>query len=311
MKTIISKYAAIVSVSTILAGGIMTATVFAQVPASSSMPMHAGMYMRGHMASGTMPMRADMRMGSTTRMSSTTREQNLIQHQDQAISNIDNRSTAEITARINSLNELLVRINAMAKISSSTKSTIASEIQTLSAELATLQSQIQATASSTPTGSVGDLSSSSQLRTEAQSITKDYRVYALVIPQTDILAAADRAQTLVTSFTTLAVKLQTRITTLQTAGHDVTALQASLSDLNAKVADAQTQATAAVTATQSLTPDNGNATIAANNATAVKAAQADIKIVDSDIKAATADAKSIVKGIEAFDITASTSASTQ
>jgi hypothetical protein len=299
--------------------------ISASASASTSMPMR-GMYMRGgpegHMggtASGTMTtmgMMGEMRMGSTsrrmgstTRMSSTTRQEMMGQRQGQAIGAMDEHSSNEITARIDSLNTLSTRVNAMVKLSASDKTAISGEITGLISELTTLQAKIQADASSTPTGQRGDLSSSSPLRTDIQSITKDYRVYALVIPQTDILAAADRAQTLVTSFTTLAAKLQTRITAAQTAGHDVTALQASLSDLNTKIADAQTQATVAVSATANLTPDNGDTTIAASNTAALKTARTDIQTANSDIQTATTDAQSIVKGVEGFGGTASTSAS--
>ena len=303
MKNNISKYIAGTASALLLAGSVAIATASAQilppptplvgvnvfVTASTSL---RGIGMRGHMGSTT------MRDGSSTRMSSTTRQQMLDQQQTQDILTIDMHSTAEINARITSLNSLLARVNTMTKLSAAEKAAITTEVNNLIADLTALQGHIRVDASSTAIGTRGALSSSSPLRTDMNSITKDFRVYALVIPQIEILAAADRAGTLVASFTTLAVKLQTRITAIQAERHDVTGLQASLSDLNAKIADAQIQSTNAINVTANLVPDNGNATIAASNSAALKTGRADIKAADSDIKAATADAKSMVRGVE-------------
>jgi hypothetical protein len=227
------------------------------------------------------------------------------------INTIDTRSGNDIAVRIRSLNSLLGRIGGMSKLSASDKSEITTEVQNLISELTTLQAKIQVDASSTPTGQAGDLSSTTPLRMDMQSITKDYRVYALVIPQLEILGAADRAETIVTSLNTVSTKLQTRISADQTAGDNVASLQASLSDLTAKAADAQTQAAAAISSTEALVPDQGDTTVAASNTAALKAARADIQTADSDIKAATADVQSIVKGVEAFgNASGSASAST-
>jgi hypothetical protein len=243
-----------------------------------------------------------MRMSSSTRMasSSAAREARM----ENRVGTVTTRGNTEITVRITSLNQLATRIQAIKNVSDTQKANVAAEVQTEIASLTSLQGKIDAEASST-TG----LSSTSPLRQDVSSITAAYRIYALIIPQANILSAADRADTLVTSFTTVGIKLQTRISALQTAGKDVTALTASLSDLNAKVADAKVQAQTAVTAVATLTPDNGNATIAASNKTSLQAGQTAIKATIADFQAAEKDARSIIQAVESIHVSASASAS--
>jgi len=152
-----------------------------------------------------------------------------------------------------------------------------------------------------------------------QSITKAYRVYALVIPQTQILAAADRVNTIITSLTTLSAKLQSRLSAAQSNGTTVgmagtvavsfASLQSDLTDLNAKTVDAQKQATAAVAAVSTLVPDNGNITVAASNTTTLKTGRGDIETAQKDIATADKDVHTIVaalEGVHASPITSTT-----
>ena len=84
------------------------------------------------------------------------------------------------------------------------------------------------------------------LKADLKSITKSYRVYALVLPQGRIAAAADREVTLVSMMSTLGTKLQARVQAAGQSGADVTAATATLTDMSSKLQDAQTQAQAAV-----------------------------------------------------------------
>ena len=222
---------------------------------------------------------------------------------DAAIDKAVNTANNEVTMRIDVLNKLSDRIQGLKNVSVTQKASIAAEVQTQSTTLNALFAKIQAEASSTMT-----LGSTSPLRMDIKSIADAYRIYMLIIPQGSLLSAADRVNTIATSLTTIAAKLQVRITAAQSAGKDVTALNASLADLTAKVADAQVQATAATTAVSGLTPDNGNATIQASNTAALKTGRADIKTATADLQAADKDAKSIIKAIQGFHI--STTAST-
>lgn len=206
-----------------------------------------------------------------------------------------------INGRINSLNNLLTKIQSTKNISDADKAMIASTTQNEIATMTALKSKIDADTSTTT------------IRADLKSITADYRVYALVEPQIRILAAADKINQISSLMTATESKLQTRITALQSAGKDVTSLNSMISDMTAKITDAGTQASAAVSKTATLVPDQGNKTIADANLAALKIARADIKTGNSDLQTAKKDAENILKGVRKLTprngMTATTTAS--
>ena len=206
------------------------------------------------------------------------------------------KSDTAITARITALNNLNTRVADLKNVSATAKSNVSASVQTNISGLTALKAKIDA-----------DTDGTTALA-DAKTITANYRIYALVIPQGYILASSDRVSTIVGILNTLSGKLETRITDAGTAGKDTTALKASLSDYNAKMADASAQGQAAESGVGSLTPDQGNASVLASNTAALKASRADIKTATADIKAARADAATIVAGLKAFHLTTGTSA---
>jgi ribosomal protein L29 len=257
------------------------------VPGSTaSARMHARL---GRFASTTPP-GARSGIGSTTRM----------QAEQQRITALQGKSDTEITNRIDSLNKLLARLNSMVNISASEKTSMSSSVQTEIADLTTLKTSIDSDTSSTT------------LKTDYQSITKSYRVYALVLPQASITAAADRVLNLVLNFNALAAKLQGYITTAQSSGTNVSSAVSAMSDITAKIADASTQANAAVSETAGLQPDQGATTTLEANTAALKDAQSKIKAATADLVAARKDVNTIVgviKGSMKVGTNASTTAS--
>jgi len=216
------------------------------------------------------------------------------------INNAETRADQEITRRVTALNALGTRVNAMVKLSADEKAGLASTIQSQITLMNNLQAQIATDASSSATSS---------LKADIQSITKSYRIFALIIPQGAIAAAADRVQTTVGLFGGISTKLQARITDAQSAGNDTTAAAAALADMNAKTADANTQVQAAVSETASLQPDNGDATVMASNTAALKDARSKIIAAQADLTAARKDAGTIVKDLLSFKASASASSS--
>jgi hypothetical protein len=218
------------------------------------------------------------------------------------ITNITTRADKEISRRVDALNALSARINAMARLSSTDKSSLSSSIQAQIVAMNTLQSQISTDAAANNTSS---------LKTDVQSITGSYRIFALILPQGSIEAAADRVITITGIMNDLSTKLSARIQTAQSAGNNVTAASASLTDLNAKIADATTQANAAVSEIATLVPDNGNATVMASNTAALKNAHTKILAAQQDFVTARADAVEIIKDLATFKVsaTATTTAS--
>ena len=196
------------------------------------------------------------------------------------------KGDAEISGRISSLNSLSAAIQAMVNVSPSDKATIESTISTEISTLTALKNKID---SSTETAA--------DLLTDVQSITKDYRVYMLVLPQERITASVDAAFTVTSSMQQISTLLAARIAEAQAAGKDMTAALAALSDLNAKVADAHTQASAALAEVVNLVPDQGDATVQASNKAALTDANAKLNIVASDFTAARADISLIEKAV--------------
>ena len=290
-------------VSSAAAGALMLGSFafVANAQTAPATPPHkgAGEYIRdarGMMASSTMgrpfPGGPRGRMGSTTyergMMGSSTnpnRANRGMQGIENRMQNMGKRGDAEINGRITSLTNLISRISLIKNISDTEKTDITNLLQAEITNLTTLKGKIDSDTSTT------------SLKTDLADITQGNRVYALVMPKTQVLAAVDRLNTLITSLTTVAGKLQTRITAAQAKGVDVTAANASLADLNAKLADAKTQAANAQAAVINLVPDNGDQTVAASNKAALKTANTDLKTAESDLRAVNKDSRDIIKSI--------------
>ena len=216
--------------------------------------------------------------------------------------NIVTRADQEIARRITALNAISARVNTMVKLSSAEKGSLSANIQTELSSMAALQAKVSADAAA---------NSTSSLLTDVKSITASYRIFALVIPQGAIEAASDRVLTTVDIMNNLGTKLSARIVVAQSAGNNVTATQATMSDFNAKVLDASAQSKAAANEVASLSSDNGNASAMASNIATLKDARAKIVASQKDLIAARADAQTVIKAIAGFKVsaTASTTAS--
>jgi hypothetical protein len=140
------------------------------------------------------------------------------------------------------------------------------------------------------------------LKADTATITKNYRIYMLVIPTESAIASADNALGTITILQNTLTKLNVRITTAQTAGKDVTALQTAYTDANAKLADAQTQVNAIITSLSSLKPDMGDKTVQASNAAVIKAAKDNRTSFRKDLVIVRNDIKTIQKGLKTLKI---------
>ncbi len=192
----------------------------------------------------------------------------------------------EIERRTANLNDLISHVQGIKNLSDADKASIANAVTNQVNALAALKTKIDADT---------DLAT---LKTDVKSITDSYRIYALVLPQIRIITAADRIVTIVKEMQQLSSKFQTRIAAAQSAGADVAAATAALTDFNAKVADAGVQAQAAVTEIVSLVPDNGDKTVRSKNTTALKDARTKIVAAQKDLAAARHDAAIIVSTLK-------------
>ncbi len=209
------------------------------------------------------------------------------------------KADKEIARRIAALNDANTRVQAMQQVTPAFKQNLATTIQAQVAALGTLQAKIDADT---------DLAT---LKTDIQSITSSYRIFALVLPQVRIAAMADREVALATMLNTLGIKLQARIASAQSAGQDTTALSAALADMSSKLSNASSQAQAAVSATASLPPDNGDKTVMASNNAAIKTARTNLISAQKDLQAARKDVDVILKGLKTAKPAATSTTSIQ
>ena len=207
------------------------------------------------------------------------------------------QSDKEISKRIDSLNSLSTRVEEMRNISVSEKTNIDSQIQTQISNLSVLKSKIDADTDTTT------------LKDDLKSITEKYRIYALILPEIQIVAASDRLNTIASDIGAIADKLQMRINTEQVAGKNIANIQVTLNNLKNKVTDAQLQASTSINRIVSLSPDQGDKIVMQSNNTALKQSRADIRVGTIDIQVARKDAEIIIKSIRSFHKDTPTTAS--
>lgn len=192
----------------------------------------------------------------------------------------------EVTVRIDALNKLLARINGFKNVSAEGKAALTTSLQAEISAMMDLKARIDTN------------TSTSSIRDDVKSIGKDYRIFALIIPQAQMAAAADRVGTIVTSINTVVGKLQTRVSANATLKTNATIL-ADIADISAKTADANVQAQTAVSATANLQPDKGDKTVMASNLAKLKDAHAQIQAAQKDLQIAQKDLKDIVSIVKA------------
>lgn len=203
------------------------------------------------------------------------------------IQKVKTSADKELDKRIEDLEKLKTRILEFKNISSAEKQSIATFIDNLVLTLKNLRSEIETTTSTTT------------LKEARESITKNYRVYALVMPQLNILASADRMKTMVSMMAIVGSKLELRLNQVATSSVITSANLAlalkSLDNFKAKIADAQTQSQKAVELVANLIPDQGEKEVMDSNTAALKEARTKLKIAESDLVTARKEAESIIK----------------
>jgi hypothetical protein len=208
------------------------------------------------------------------------------------------RAATEIGKRIADLTLVSTRINSMTHVSDATKASLSATIQSSIASLTALKAKIAAD------------TTTADIKADMQSITGAYRIYALVLPQVRILAAADHAGTVADMIAAMNTKMQARIDAAKASGKDVTTIVTAQTDLALKLADVKLQSSTAVTAVSTLTPDNGDKTKMEANTAALKRARADLAVAENELKAAHKDIKVMVSGFKALGIEASVKTTT-
>ncbi len=208
------------------------------------------------------------------------------EHQGKIEDKAHERAGKEIERRLEGLNKLIERITNAKRIDGDDKATLSATLTAQINALTALKAKIDADTSTTT------------LKEDVQSITKSYRIFALVMPQASITASADRVKYVADQLSTLSAKLKTRLDALTAGGTDVSASVTLLADMNAKIASAKVQAQAAIDGIVNLKPDNGDKTVMESNLAALKAAREKVRAAQADLKTAREDARKIMINIK-------------
>lgn len=195
---------------------------------------------------------------------------------DQTLTRLKTRADNEITRRVSALTALIGRITNFKRISDAQKSSFSTNIQAEITALNQLKTKIDADTDITT------------LKSDVQSIVNSFRVYALYIPSTRIVANADIVLDIANQMQQYTQKLQDAINTTQSAGKDVSTITPLMTDRNAKITDAITQAQNAITTVSSLTPAGYP-----GNQTQLKSARDMLSTARKDLRTAQQDALQI------------------
>ncbi|MGD0248027.1 MAG: hypothetical protein ABSB75_03140 [Candidatus Limnocylindrales bacterium] len=153
----------------------------------------------------------------------------------------------EISRRFTTLDALSARVTASKVLTSADAAALKSEIGSTKSGLTSLKAAIDAET---------DVAA---LKADIAKIATDYRVYLLVVPQVNLLNAADGVMAAQTRFAGINTKLADAIAAAKAAGKDTTAAQASLDAMNAAVTKAVGLAGPLPAALLPLTPAQYNA----------------------------------------------------
>jgi len=203
--------------------------------------------------------------------------------QQQKLQTIIAKGDQEINRRLATLNTLTNKINAANKLTASDKTALINEVNNTISGLTALKIQLDGETTITAA------------KTDVQNIYLEYRVYALVAPKVNLIKVADDQQVAEAKLTTLAQKLQARITADKQAGKDVTSLQNELNDMTNNINAAQSISSSIESSVINLQPtdyNNDHSILSGDN---VKLANA-----HSDNVKALADAKNIVSGLKSL-----------
>jgi hypothetical protein len=190
----------------------------------------------------------------------------------------------DIDSKINNLNKLVNKISGLKKITVDQKTALSSSTQQLIANFISLKTTMS---SSTGTTSIN---------TDKQELIQASRDYALVIPRANIIATANRIETIVSMMNIVGTKLQVRLSQMSSSS-DLVSLEANLKDLVTKVAEASRLAQTAINEVITLTPDNGDNTKMTANTATLKSARSKLQLASKALKDAKKDAQIIIQAL--------------
>lgn len=207
--------------------------------------------------------------------------------QEKRITNIKDKADQEISRRLNALNQLVTRIQAMKKITDTSKTLLISQAQDQITNLNALKLKIDTD---------NDLNT---LKTDTKSITTQYRIYMLFIPKTHILVASDKMLEIVDDINQIVPKLQSRIDAAGQEGKNIVPAQTALTDVQAKLIDIKVQVKKAQDEVMPLTPDQDIQSQITSNKNALQSALKSLQTARQDLRAVVKDIQIIKQNLNA------------
>jgi len=191
----------------------------------------------------------------------------------------------EIGRRLTTLNTQASRVSSSKVLTASDKTALSNEISSTVSGLNSLKATIDAD------------TTLATLRSDVTKIATEFRVYLLVVPQINLVAASDAVAAIQPHFATISTDLAARIAAAQTAGKDVTAAQAALDAMNAKVSAAAGLANGLPAKLLPLTPADYNAGTAGP---VLNSARSNLGQARLDLRAAVTDAETCRAALRAI-----------
>ncbi len=200
------------------------------------------------------------------------------------------RAEGEIDRRIERLEAIKIRVESMARLSAESKASLMANIDGQIQTLTDLGVKVQSDTSTT------------SLRANIDSVKSSYRVFALTIPKSTIIASADRVLSVSDQMTSFSAKLSERIEAAASSGVDVSALIEAQARLDASIASAKSSATTASNTVSSLSVNADSQVAFEANITAMKEARKTIQVAQQHIVSARKEASAIIKGVKGVNI---------
>jgi hypothetical protein len=194
------------------------------------------------------------------------------------VSTIISKGNNEINRRLTTLNSLASKISSSTKISASDKTTLTNEVNSEVSGLSTLKTTLDA------------CTTLSCAKSSAQSIFSEYRVYALVVPQVDMIKAADNQQLTEAKLATIASQLNTRLSSSSSSN---STLLADLTTMNSDISSAQSLSSTVESAVEGFTPANYD-----SDHSLLSQYYQNLKSAQTDIQAAYTQGKAIAAALK-------------
>ncbi len=191
------------------------------------------------------------------------------------------RCREAITKRLTALDTASERLAGAQHVTDDHEATLAGIIDDTVASLTALDAQIAAD------------TDPEALRAHCRSIFEDHRVFALVLPRTRLVVAADTAVAGADRLDRVADRLESAIDKAEAKGQDVTQARADLEALRAKVDSARETASGVPDSILDLTPADWNA-----DHEVLSPAREELRSARGDLKAARDLARGIVSGLK-------------